>query len=357
MIRKLCFPSRTPIALIGSASQRGFTITTSILSHHPLPAGETAAGAVAAGRMRYTVAQSPKEAEVEGCHSVRRPLRVTLGHLQKLKATQVPIAMVTAYNYATAKVADAHADITLIGDSLAQVALGYGSTNEIPFEEFLHATRAVMRGNKLSFVVADLPFGSFEVSVEQGVASAIALVREGVNAVKIEGAEEHGALISRLTAIGIPVVGHLGLTPQRINALSGFKVQGKNADDALKIFHQAKAIEASGVAMMVLECIPTKLAQYITERVAVPTIGIGAGKHTSGQVLVLSDILGLLNPSETHKPKFVKRYTPGFELASSTVLDYVEEVKRGQFPESSKHDYKIDDAVWGDFVKRAGGPE
>ncbi|ODQ77169.1 hypothetical protein BABINDRAFT_163681 [Babjeviella inositovora NRRL Y-12698] len=249
---------------------------------------------------------------------------------------------------------DAHADITLIGDSLAQVALGYSSTNEVPFDEFLYATKAVMRGNKYSFVIADLPFGCFEASVTQGVEASLLLVRTGVNAVKIEGAQEHKELIVRLTSLGIPVVGHIGLTPQRINALSGFKVQGKNVNDAVKIYNQAKSLEASGAVMIVLECIPTKLAQYITDNLSIPTIGIGAGKHTSGQVLVLSDILGFLNPAETHRPKFVKRYLPGYELGTSMVLDYVEEVKGGVFPESGKHDYKIDDGVWAQFLARVG---
>ena len=217
------------------------------------------------------------------------------------------IGMLTAYDYPSARVADAAgADIILVGDSLAMVVLGYPDTLSVTVEDMLHHTRAAARGTTSALLVGDMPYLSYHISVEESVRNAGRFIQAGAHAVKIEGAKP-----SRIKAIEaildaeIPVMGHIGLTPQSVNALGGFKLQGKNADDAQRLVQEAVALERAGCFSLVLECVPSELAAMITEQIAIPTIGIGAGPVCDGQVLVYHDVLGMY---DGHTPRFVRRY-------------------------------------------------
>ncbi|KAH3673721.1 hypothetical protein WICPIJ_009703 [Wickerhamomyces pijperi] len=283
-------------------------------------------------------------------HQAAKQSKVTISTIAKLHSTQSKITMLTAYDYISAKIADSSGvDIVLVGDSLAMASLGYDDTNEIPFDEFLYHCRAVSRGVERAFVVADLPFGSYESSVAQAVESSIALVSKGrANAVKLEGGKEICATVRRLTELGIPVCGHIGLTPQRANALGGFKSQGKSVQNAIRLYEDALALQEAGCFSMVVEAVPSELAELITEKLDVPTIGIGAGPHTSGQVLVQTDMLGFLGP-DAHTPKFVKRYADGFGTCVDAVKQYVKDVQEVSFPEMGKNTYKVKEDVLSGF--------
>ena len=255
----------------------------------------------------------------------------TTHHLLQWKQQQRPIVVLTAWDWAIAQIIDeAGVDVVLVGDSLAMVALGYPNTLPLTLEETLHHTRAVVRGVKQALVVCDLPFLSYQESISQAIHSAgLALKEGGAAAVKLEGG--HPIMvetISRLTAIGIPVMGHLGLTPQSIHQL-GYRQQGRTEAAQTQILREALALEAAGVFAIVLEHIPSELALDISQKLTIPTIGIGAGKYCDGQVLVTADLLGLTE----RMPPFAKAYTNLRESIAQAVTDYSQEVRLGKFPE------------------------
>lgn len=245
-------------------------------------------------------------------------------------------------------------DMCLIGDSLAMVACGYTSTTSLTLDELLYHCRSVARGCTTSLLVSDMPFGTFINSTSDGVKNAIRIIQEGnMDAVKVEGGLEIVGLVKRLTSVGIPVMGHVGLTPQRAGALSGFRVQGKTAESAKQVLDDALAIEAAGAFSIVLEAVPVPLATYITSRLSIPTIGIGAGPSTSGQVLVQLDMLGVNSFGKAGKggPKFLKKFAELEGIATDAVGEYVREVREGTFPESVKHGYPMLDEEWDAFMK------
>ncbi|KAJ5820513.1 Pyruvate/Phosphoenolpyruvate kinase [Penicillium riverlandense] len=267
--------------------------------------------------------------------------KVTIQTLQTLYKKGEPITMITAHDFPSGHVADVSGmDVILVGDSLGMVAMGLDNTSEVIMEEMLLHCRSVARATKSAFTIADLPMGSYEISPEQAMESAIRLVKEGrVQGVKIEGGEEIAPTIKRMTQAGLPVVGHVGLTPQRQNSLGGFRVQGKTAKSALKLLHDAIAMQEAGAFMLVLEAMPPEVATIITQRLRIPTIGIGAGNGCSGQVLVQVDMTGYFQPGR-FVPKFVKQFADVWGEASRGIAQYREEVKSRAFP-SQEHTYPI----------------
>ncbi len=241
------------------------------------------------------------------------------------------ITCLTAYDYPTARLLDeAGVDVLLVGDSLGMVVLGYESTLPVTLEEMLHHTKAVRRGAHRALLVADMPYGSYHTETAESVRNAVRFVKEaGAEAVKIEGGERRIELISRLVEAEIPVMGHVGLTPQSLHAMGGFRVQGKTPDSAEQVLRDARAVEAAGAFAIVLEGMPRELAAQITRDLRIPTIGIGAGPDCDGQVLVLNDLLGL---SFGPAPKFVRQYAHLGEMISHGVRKYCEDVRAGNFP-------------------------
>jgi 3-methyl-2-oxobutanoate hydroxymethyltransferase len=241
------------------------------------------------------------------------------------------ITCLTAYDYPSARLLDeAGVDVLLVGDSLGMVVLGYENTLPVTLEEILHHTRAVRRGAKRALVVADLPYGSYHGSAEEAVRNAIRCVKEaGAEAVKVEGGERRLGLIHQLVEAEIPVMGHVGLTPQSLHQLGGYRVQGKSADDAARLLRDASAVEAAGAFSIVLEAIPRELAARITRELAIPTIGIGAGPDCDGQVLVLHDLLGL---SFQPAAKFVRRYADAGAMVKRAAGEFCADVRSGSFP-------------------------
>ena len=241
------------------------------------------------------------------------------------------ITCLTAYDYPMGRLVDeAGVDVVLVGDSLAMVMLGHESTLPLTLEEALHHTKAVRRGVERGLVVADMPYGSYHGDINESLRNAMRFVKEaGAEAVKIEGGERRLELIARLTEAEIPVMGHIGLTPQSLNALGGYRVQGKTPNAAEQLLRDAKAVEAAGAFAIVLEAIPRELAAEITKAVAIPTIGIGAGPDCDGQVLVLHDMLGL---TFQNAPKFARRYANIGEVISRAVREYCADVQSGSFP-------------------------
>ncbi|ORY91321.1 3-methyl-2-oxobutanoate hydroxymethyltransferase [Syncephalastrum racemosum] len=239
---------------------------------------------------------TPQQKTGAGGGAVARS-KVTIKTINRMYKNGEPISMMTAQDYPSGMMVDrAGIDMCLVGDSLAMVALGYDSTNPLTVEEMLHHCRAVARGCKSPFLVVDLPYGSFEVSPEEAVRASMRFMKEAnAEAIKLEGGQEMAATIERITRIGVPVVGHIGLTPQRQSALGGFRVQGKTAKQAERLLQDALAVQEAGAFCIVLEAIPPQIAAYITRRLSVPTIGIGAGAQCSGQVLVQNDALGLFD--------------------------------------------------------------
>jgi 3-methyl-2-oxobutanoate hydroxymethyltransferase len=268
--------------------------------------------------------------------------------LQRKSAAGFPensqkITCLTAYDYPTARLLDeAGVDLILVGDSLAMVVLGHESTLPVSLEEMLHHTRAVRRGARRALVVADMPFGSYHADIGESVNNAVRFVKEaGAEAVKVEGGERRLELIARLTEAEIPVMGHVGLTPQSVNALGGFKVQGKTPDAAEQLVRDARAVEAAGAFAVVLEGIPRELAARITRELRIPTIGIGAGPDCDGQILVLHDLLGLTFGAT---PKFARQYANLGEIISSAVREYCADVRSGSFP-SDEESYHVAQAA------------
>ena len=262
------------------------------------------------------------------------PGRLPITELSEMKARRQPIVMVTAYDAPGGRLADqAGADLVLVGDSAAMTVLGHDSTVPATMEEMLILTRAVTRGASSPLVIADMPFGSFQVSDEDAVENAIRFVKEaGADAVKLEGA---GAMLSRVRAIvdaGIPVMGHLGLTPQSATMLGGFKAQGRSAEKALRLYDDARGLEATGCFSLVLEAVPAPVAGRITRDLSIPTIGIGAGPDCDGQVLVTPDMLGL---TAGFNPKYLKRYADLREQTIAAAQAYCEDVRSGAFPDAA----------------------
>lgn len=277
----------------------------------------------------------------------------SLQDLYKLHKNREPITVITAHDYITGKFADSTPgiDVILVGDSLSMVAKGHPSTLELDFDDFYHSTASVLRAVKEKFVIVDMPFGSFEESVEQCTRSAIKLMKLGkIGSIKIEGSYEMTDRIISLTDAGIPVTGHIGLQPQKFNMLGGFRAQGRNAKSALEIYKQALHLQKIGCKMLLFECIPEKVAGYITNHLNVPTIGIGAGNLTSGQVLVMADALGM---SDSNKAKFVKPYLDIHSLAIDALSRYSSDVKSQSFPNSELHTYPIKDEDFDEFEKMA----
>ncbi|MBT2677739.1 3-methyl-2-oxobutanoate hydroxymethyltransferase [Bacillus sp. ISL-35] len=257
----------------------------------------------------------------------------------KMKQSDSKIVMVTAYDYPSAKHAEqAEADMILVGDSLGMVVLGYDSTIPVTMEDMVHHSKAVRRGAGNTFIVVDLPFMSYHLSIKDTLLNGARIMQEtGANAVKLEGADEVINHISALTKAGIPVVAHLGLTPQSVGVLGGYKVQGKNADAAKKLMEDAKKCEEAGAFAVVLECVPKQLAEQISKGLSIPTIGIGAGAEVDGQVLVYHDIITY---GVDRVPKFVKQYTNVNEQITAGLSAYVSEVRHKAFPED-KHTFTM----------------
>jgi 3-methyl-2-oxobutanoate hydroxymethyltransferase len=261
--------------------------------------------------------------------------KITITTLQEKKLRREPITSLTAYDYASARLVDeAGIDIILVGDSLAQVMLGYENTLPVTVEEMLHHTRAVRRGVKRALLVGDMPFGSYHLDTEEALRNASRFIKEaGAEAVKVEGGERRAELVRHMVDAEIPVMGHIGLTPQSVNAMGGYKVQGKTLHDIEQLMRDAVALDRAGVFAMVLEGIPREVAAMITAEVSVPTIGIGAGPDCDGQVLVFHDLIGL---SFTPPAKFVRRYADAGELIRGAVESYKSDVISGGYPSDSE---------------------
>jgi 3-methyl-2-oxobutanoate hydroxymethyltransferase len=245
------------------------------------------------------------------------------------------IVCLTAYDYPTARLLDeAGVDVLLVGDSLAMVALGYDSTLPVTLDEMIHHARAVRRGTKHALLVADMPFGSYHSDTAESLRNAVRFVKEAsVEAVKVEGGERRLELIARLTEAEIPVMGHIGLTPQSVNALGGYRVQGKTTDGAEQLLRDARAVEAAGAFAIVLEAVPRELAAEITRELRIPTIGIGAGPDCDGQILVVHDMLGM---TFDQTPKFARKYANLGEVITNAVRGYCNDVRGGSFPSDAE---------------------
>ena len=264
--------------------------------------------------------------------------KVTIHTLKKLKHAGQKICMVTAYDATFARILDeAGADVLLVGDSLGMVVQGHDSTLPVTMNQMVYHSKCVTRGAKRAHVVGDLPFMSYQNGVEDAVRNAGRLVAEGgVGSVKLEGGAEFVDVIRRIVRASIPVMGHIGLTPQSVHKMGGYVVQGRDADTARQLLDDAVALEEAGCYALVLEGVPLELAKTITSRLSIPTIGIGAGKHCDGQVLVCYDLLGM-NPD--FKPKFVKRYANHFEAIGGAARSFFDEVRQGAFPDE-EHSFR-----------------
>lgn len=261
----------------------------------------------------------------------------------KAKEEGKKITMLTAYDYPMAKLLDeAGVDCLLVGDSLGMVVLGYETTLQVTVDDIVHHCRAVARGAKRAMVIADMPFLSYHISIEDSVRNAGRLIQEGgASAVKLEGGSNVIDKIKAILDAQIPVIGHLGLTPQSVNMLGGFKVQGTSLAQVKKLIEEAELLQQAGVCALVLECVPEKLAKLISEKLSIPTIGIGAGKYCDGQVLVTQDMLGLYSD---FKPKFVKQYAKLSCSINEACMQYISEVQQQQFP-GAEHSFAIDDEI------------
>ena len=279
--------------------------------------------------------------------------KLSVHTLQGLKTRGEKLAMATAYDYPSAQIADAAGmDILLVGDSLGMVVLGYESTVQVTVDEMLHHTKAVVRGTKRAFVITDMPFLSYQPTPEVAVTNGGRLFKEGgCDAVKLEGGLSVLPQIEALTRAGIPVCGHIGLTPQTVTQLSGYKVQGRDVQGAVALLEEARALEAAGAVFVVLECVPQEVAARISRELTIPTIGIGAGVDCDGQVLVYHDMLGFF---DRFRPKFVKEYVDLGEQARKALQEYREEVKSGTFPKA-EHSYTLDEHVRTAFEGEVSG--
>ncbi len=270
-------------------------------------------------------------------------MKNTVMTFKEAKIKGEKLTMLTAYDYSMAKLIDeSEINGILVGDSLGMVCLGYEDTLSVTMEDMIHHTKAVARGAKNALIVGDMPFMSYQTSIYDAVCNAGRLIKEGnANAVKLEGGAAVADQVSAIVKASIPVMGHLGLTPQSVNAFGGFKVQGKSEDAARKLIEEAQILEEAGAFAIVLECVPAKLAELITRKVSIPTVGIGAGKGCDGQILVYQDMLGMFSG---FKPKFVKQFSDvGYHMREA-FKQYIEEVKAGSFP-AKEHEFKIDEEV------------
>ena len=270
--------------------------------------------------------------------------KVTILDLQAKKDKGQPITMVTAYDYPTGVMADrARIDIVLVGDSLAMVVLGHENTVAVTMEEMLHHCRAVARGAKYPLLVGDMPFMSYHLSPAQAVENAGRFLKEGyIDVVKLEGGQERAQVVTAIVDAGIPVMGHIGLTPQTISKLGGFRTQGRTVEAALRLIDDALALEEAGCFSLLIEAIPDRVATLITKKLKIPTIGIGAGADTDAQVLVLHDMLGMF---DRFTPKFVKKYADFFEIGTKALQQYVQDVEQKVFP-GSEHVFTMKDDVY-----------
>ena len=277
--------------------------------------------------------------------------RIAVHELRAMKERGEKIAMLTAYDYPTAKLLDeAGVPVILVGDSLGMVVLGYDSTIPVTMEEMLHHTKAVARGTERAIVVGDMPFMSYQASVEDALRNAGRFLQEaGATAVKLEGGVPMAETVRRLVAVGIPVMGHLGLTPQSLHQLGGYKVQGKTPAAAVKLLDDAVALQEAGVFAIVLEGIPAPLGRLASEKLAIPTIGIGAGPHCDGQVQVLHDLLGLC---DRFVPKHAKQYAHLSDEIRDAVARYLDEVRSGAFP-TARESFSMDEAVLAELEQTA----
>jgi 3-methyl-2-oxobutanoate hydroxymethyltransferase len=274
--------------------------------------------------------------------------KVTTLTFRQKKERGEPITMLTAYDYPTALAIDqAGVDSILVGDSLGMVVLGYENTLPVTMEEMLHHARAVSRGAKNALLVGDMPFMSYQVSVEDALRNAGRFLQQGgMDAVKLEGGRERAEAIRAIVGVGIPVMGHLGLTPQSIHQLGGFRAQGKTASAAKRLLEDALLLEEAGCFSLVLESVPARLAKFISARIAIPTIGIGAGAGTDGQVLVTHDLLGLF---DRFTPKFVKKYANLHAEMYKAFTAYISDVQQKQFP-AEMHTVDMADEEWDIFL-------
>ncbi len=264
-------------------------------------------------------------------------MKITVPVIIEKKRQREKITMLTCYDYSMAVLLDrAGVDMLLVGDSCGVVFSGYENTLPVTVDEIIYHTKAVVRGRKNALVVADMPFLSYQTSIEEAVHNCGLMIKNGAEAVKLEGGIEICEAVRRLFLSGIPVMGHIGLTPQSVNLLGGYKVQGKTDEARKRLIESARALEEAGAFSIVLECVPEDLAEEITKAISIPTIGIGAGRFTDGQVLVINDILGLF---EGFRPKFVKKYIDLAPLIENAVKSYISEVKEGAFP-TAEHIFK-----------------
>ena len=282
-------------------------------------------------------------------------MKNTVTTLQQMKRDGEKISMLTCYDYTTAcLIEESGINAILIGDSLGMTMMGYSDTLPVTVDDIIHHTASVSRGLKNTFLVADMPFMSYQTSVYDAVKNAGRLIKEGhAQAVKLEGGASVCEQIRAIVNADIPVVAHIGLTPQSINAFGGFKVQGKNIDRALQILEDAKAVEEAGAFMVTLECVPEELATLISQELSIPTIGIGAGNGCDGQVLVYQDMLGMFSG---FKPKFVKHFANIGEEMKRAFKEYDQEVKAKTFP-AEEHNFKIDPEVMNEVRQLAGAKE
>ena len=270
-------------------------------------------------------------------------MRTTINQIKDMKQKGEKIVMLTAYDYSTAKVVDeVGVPLILVGDSLGMVVLGYESTIPVTMEEMLHHTRAVVRGTKQAMVIGDMPFMTYHVSVDDALRNAARFIQEGgAQAIKLEGGVTVAEKVRRIVECGIPVMGHIGLTPQSIHQLGGYKIQGKTSDAAANMLKDARALAEAGAFAIVLETVPTPLATLITQKINIPTIGIGAGIGCDGQVQIINDILGSFTD---FVPKHAKQYARLADIIRNAVTEYYNEVKAGSFP-TDKQSFSMDESV------------
>lgn len=270
-------------------------------------------------------------------------MRVTISQIKEMKRKGERIPMLTAYDYPTAKlVEESGVPMILVGDSLGQVVLGYPSTVQVTMEDMLHHTKAVVRGTQRALIVGDMPFMSYQPDISTALRNAGRFLQEaGAQAVKLEGGVTAAETVSRIVEWGIPVMGHIGLTPQSVNQLGGYKVQGRTPEAAARLIRDAQALQEAGAFAIVLESVPTPLSRLITERLSIPTIGIGAGLYCDGQVQVLHDVMGLFTD---FVPKHAKRYAEMAQVFQEALAAYVREVREEEFP-TEKESFTMDESV------------
>ncbi len=270
-------------------------------------------------------------------------MRVTINRIKEMKQKGEKIAMLTAYDYSTAKIVDeVGVPLILVGDSLGMVVLGYESTIPVTMEDMLHHTKAVVRGTQKALVIGDMPFMTYQISIEDAMRNASRFIQEaGAQAIKLEGGITVAEKVRRIVEAGIPVMGHLGLTPQSINQMGGYKVQGKTPEAAKKLLDDAISLEQAGAFAVVLETVPASLAALVTQKLNIPTIGIGAGPGCDGQVQVINDLLGSFSD---FVPKHAKQYAKISDIIKNAINEYQKEVKTGAFP-TEKQSFTMDDSV------------